>query len=263
MPPKTTQRVAGRASYDLAGRFPKRCRGIDAPLAGDDEVVAGGVEAGRVEHERSTRHELGAEERERRPETARSASTGLVLNQHKLLSRREPPLELRDLGRAGALLRAEEPRRLQRASRSRRTRRAPGPVARRRPRAPRRRRPSSPCRRGRAGAPPAPRRAPPRSARRTPGSKPRARRAARDRAARQRRPRRPRCRPGAAASARSAAGRTRRARPPPATRRRGRAAGPQPCPRRRRRRGAPPPPPRLRAGPRPEPRRPRVRRGRP
>src|SRR5713226_8434511 len=58
------------ASGDLAGRLPAGRRAVDRALARDDEVVAGRVEAGEIEDERCTGHQLCAQRRERGTETA-------------------------------------------------------------------------------------------------------------------------------------------------------------------------------------------------
>ena len=110
MPPKTTQRGRAGAAHDLARRFAKRRRRVDAPLARDDEVERRGVEPDRVEYVCRPRNELGAERRERGAEPTRRAGAGLVSDRHKLFSRRKRALELRDHGPIGALLRAEEAR---------------------------------------------------------------------------------------------------------------------------------------------------------
>ena len=67
--------AAGRAgaAHDLARRLAERRRRVDTALAGDDEVERGGVEPDRVEHVGRSRHELGAERRERGAEPARCA----------------------------------------------------------------------------------------------------------------------------------------------------------------------------------------------
>jgi CRP/FNR family transcriptional regulator, cyclic AMP receptor protein len=107
--------AAGAAGppHDLAGCLPERRRRVDAAFAGDDEIEAGWVEADRVEHERSARHELGAERRERRAEPTGGAARRRVSKRRKPLRGGEPALELGHPSRIGALLRAEEARSLQ------------------------------------------------------------------------------------------------------------------------------------------------------
>ena len=94
-------------------RFSKRGRGVDASLTGNNEVERGGVETDRVEHVGRTGDELATERGEGGPEPTRRAGSRLVVKQHKLLPGPEAALELGDRGAVGALLRAEEPRRLE------------------------------------------------------------------------------------------------------------------------------------------------------
>ena len=100
------------ARGDLARRLAFRRRGVNLPLPRDDQVVLHDerIEVEEVENGRRSGNELSAKRRKRRAEAPGRTRPGQLRVRTKLLDRRQPALEDRDILLRRALLRSEKPR---------------------------------------------------------------------------------------------------------------------------------------------------------
>ena len=107
MTPRTP--AASAATSTAAGALPSNVVASTRPSPVTTRSAPSSREAGQLEHELGARDELGAERRERRAEPSGRAGAGEQRVGREVAPSRQPPLELLDRRRVGALLRPERP----------------------------------------------------------------------------------------------------------------------------------------------------------